>query len=62
MSEFKYLPEVYILRGICSGYSEDRRSSRSMTIITNWNDMDDNSNLSSAYASMHNTLKDGHPN
>ena len=43
MSELQCSREVEALRGICSNYSGYRKSSRSIKLITDWNDMKDNS-------------------
>ena len=45
MSELECSREVYMLRGICGGYSEYRKSSHSMKLITDWNDLEDNSDI-----------------
>ena len=64
MSELQCSRDIFTLRGICSYYSGYQKSSRSMKVITDWNNMEDNSDLYPVHIclSMHNTLKDGHPN
>ena len=43
MSELQCSREVGALRGICSDYLGYRKSSHSIKLITDWNDMKDNS-------------------
>ena len=45
MSELQCSREECVLRGICRGYSGYQKSSRSMKLITDWNDMEDNSDI-----------------
>ena len=45
MSELQCSREVTALRGISSGYSGYRKSSSSMKLISDWNDIEDNSDI-----------------
>ena len=63
MSELQCSWEICVLIDICSDYWGYRKSSHSMKLITDWNNMKDNSNTYLVnMPSMYNALKDGHPN